>query len=273
LRELGYAEGQNISLEARVANGNNERLPSLAGELLNLGVDVVVTDGFPAAAAARDATQALPIIMAIIPDPVGSGLVANLGRPGGNMTGFNPLPPGLYTKRLQLLKEALARVSRVAVLHELGAFPDTIASDIQAAGSAMGLELVHFEIRTPDDLDGVFQAASTAQAEGLLNAGGPIVANARGRVAALAAEYRLPGMFSDGGYAVEGGLLAYGPDIPDLVRRSASYVDRVLKGARPGDLPIQQPTKFDFVVNLRTAQELGLTIPPSVLAQATEVLQ
>jgi putative ABC transport system substrate-binding protein len=272
LRELGYVEGQSIAIESRLTDGRNERMPALTAALLNLGVDVFVTDGLAAAAAARDATRTVPIVMGIITDPVGSGLVGNLSRPGGNITGFASLGEGIQAKRVQLLKETIPHLSRVAALHD-PTVPASLVSETETAALALGLELLVFPTRTPDELEQAFAAASDARADGLVSTGGPLHAQFRKRIVGLATEHRLPAMFGDRDYALDGGLLAFGPNVPDIFRRSASYVDRVLKGANPGELPIQQPTTFDFVFNISTAHALGLTIPPSVLAQATEVLQ
>jgi putative ABC transport system substrate-binding protein len=272
LRELGYIEGQNISIESRLTEGRNERMPLVAAELVNLGVDVIVTDGLAAAIAARDATRTVAIVMGIITDPIGSGLVTSLNRPGGNITGFASLGEGIQAKRVQLFTEAFPHLSRVAVLHD-PTVPASVLAETQSAAFSFGLELLVFPTRTPDDLEHAFAAASDARADGLTTTGGPLHAQFRKRMAGLALEHRLPTIFGDRDYAVDGGLLAFGPNVPDIFRRSASYVDRVLKGANPGELPIQQPTTFDFVINLSTAHALGLTIPPAALAQATEAIQ
>jgi putative ABC transport system substrate-binding protein len=275
LTELGYVEGQNISIESRVAGGNNERLPALAAELVSLGVDLIVTDGSLAAATAQNATHTIPIVMGTTGDPVASGLVARLDRPGGNITGFIGSDlPGMYAKRLQLFEEAIPGLSRVVVL--LDAKQEEVAhrdSEIQPAAAALGIELIDIDVRSTGGLEAAFQVAKATQANGLLTINSPLLGSQRQRVVALALEHRLPGMYTDRDFAVQGGLLAYGPNIPEVLRRSASYVDRVLRGANAGELPIQRPTEFDFAINLKTAQALGLTIPPSVLTQATEVLQ
>jgi putative ABC transport system substrate-binding protein len=210
--------------------------------------------------------------MGVITDPVGTGLVASLSRPGGNITGFASLSEGIQAKRVQLLTEAVPHMSRIAALHD-PTVPTSTLNETQTAALGLGLELLVFPTRTADELEQAFEQANASRVDGLISTGGPLHAQLRNRLAGLALEHRLPAMFADRDYALAGGLLAYGPDVPDIFRRSAGYVDRVLKGANPGELPIQQPTKFDFVINLRTAQVLGLTIPPSVLAQATEVLQ
>jgi putative ABC transport system substrate-binding protein len=272
LRELGYIEGQTLALEHRLAGGDNERMPALAAELVGLGVDAILADGQTAAVAARDATSTIPIVMGAINDPVGSGLVASLGQPGGNITGLVTTVPGFAGKRLELLKEAVPRLSRVAAVND-PASPTVNLTDARAAARSLGLELAIVEIQTTDDLEGAFRAAVGARADGMMALGGPLQASARGRIAELAVQHRLPGIFPDRDYALAGGLLAYGPQIPDNFRRAATYVDKILKGARPGDLPIEQPTKYDLVINLKSAQALGITIPPSILAQATEVIQ
>jgi putative tryptophan/tyrosine transport system substrate-binding protein len=272
LRELGYVEGQTVTIDSRLTDGRNERIAGLAAELVNLGVDVIVTDGLAAAAAARDATRTIPIVMGIITDPIGSGLVTSLNRPGGNITGFASLGEGIQAKRVQLFTEAIPHLSRVAVLHD-PTVPASVLAETQSAAVSFGLELLVFPTRTPDDLEHALAAASDARADGLTSTGGPLHAQFRKRIAGLALEHRLPTIFGDGDYAVDGGLLAFGPNVPDIFRRSASYIDRVLKGANPGELPIQQPTKFDFVINLGTAHALGLTIAPAALAQATEAIQ
>ena len=272
MHELGYAEGQNVSFESRLTDGRNERMPALAAELVNLGVDVMVTDGLAAAIAARDATRTVPIVMGIITDPIGSGLVTSLNRPGGNITGFASLGEGIQAKRVQLFTEAIPHLSRVAVLHD-PTVPASVLSETQSAAFSFGLELLVLPTRTPDDLEHALAAASDARADGLTTTGGPLHAQLRKPIVGLALEHRLPAIFGDRDYAADGGLLAFGPNVPDIFRRSASYVDKVLKGANPGELPIQQPTKFDFVINLSTAHALGLTIPPAVLAQVTEAVQ
>jgi putative ABC transport system substrate-binding protein len=273
LRELDYVEGQSLAIEYRLADGRPERLPFLAAELVGLAVDVVVTDGGAAATAARGATSTIPVVMGVgPPDPVQAGLAASVAHPGGNVTGFTLTAPGLYGKRLQLFKEAVPGLSRVAALWD-PASPATGLTETQAAARSLGLELQILEIRTPDDLESAFETARSEHADGLFSVSGPLLANARGQIADLAAKHRLPGMFPDRDFAAAGGLMAYGPDPANSFRRAATYVDKILKGAKPADLPVEQPTKFDFVVNLRSARALRLTIPQSVLMQATEVIQ
>jgi putative ABC transport system substrate-binding protein len=272
LADLGYIEGQTIVIESRLANGDNERMPVLAAELVQLGVDVILADGQTAALAARDATSTIPVVMGAINDPVGIGLVASLAHPGGNITGLVTTVPGFAAKRLELLRDVVPQLAHVAAIHD-PASPTINLTDARAAAQALGLALMILEIQTTDELDGAFQAVGGAHVDGLMALGGPLQASARGRIAALAAQHRLPGIFPDRDYAVAGGLLAYGPQIPDNFRRAAAYVDKILRGTRPGDLPIEQPTKFDLVINRKTAQALGLTIPPTVLQQATEIIE
>ncbi len=271
LRELGYLEGQSITIDPRYAEDRFERLPTLAAELVGLEVDVFVTEGV-AARAAKDATSTIPIVMATVADPIGSGLVASLARPGGNVTGFVLTSPGLSAKRLDLFKEAVPSLSRVAALWDPTGAPTSL-SDTQAAAQALRLELRVLEIRSPDDLAGAFEAARSAQVDGLVSLGGGLLFNARRRIVDFAADQRLPTMFPQREYTDDGGLMAYGPNVANNYQRAAAYVDKILKGAKPADLPVEQPTRFDSVINLKTAQALGLTIPQSVMIQATEVIQ
>jgi putative ABC transport system substrate-binding protein len=264
-------EGQNVSIEPRYAEDRYERLPAVAAELVRLEVDVLVTEGI-AARAAKEATSTIPIVMATVGDPVGSGLVASLAQPGGNATGFVLTSPGLSAKRLDLLKEAVPGLSRVAALWDPTVGPASL-SDTQAAAHSLGLELHVLEIRSPADLAGAFEVARSVQAHGLISLGGNLLINARRRIVDFAAAQRLPAMFPQREYTDDGGLLAYGPTVVNNYQRAAAYVDRILKGAKPADLPVEQPTRFDFVVNLKAARALGLTIPPSILLQATEVIQ
>jgi putative ABC transport system substrate-binding protein len=272
LRELGHVEGQNVSLEGRYAEDRAERLPSLATELVSLPVDVIVTDAAASATAAKEATGTIPIIMAAIGDPVGAGLAASLARPGGNLTGFVLTSPGLSTKRLDLFKQAIPTLSLVAALWD-PASPASSLSDSQVAARSLRLELQILEVRSPDDLTAAFESARGAHADGLVSLGGGMLINARRRIVEFTAEHRLPGMFPQREYADDGGLLAYGPNVGANYRRAATYVDKILKGANPADLPIEQPTTFDFVVNLKAAQAFGLTLPQAVLAQATDFIQ
>ncbi len=274
LRELGYVEGQNIAIEYRHSEGREHRLPELAADLVRLKVDVIVATGGLAASAVRNATKTIPIVMAGVSDPIGSGLVASLARPGGNITGLSILAPELSGKRLELLKQVVPRVSRVAVLAYPAnpAFPAQLR-ETQVAARTLGLRLQILEVRSPDDLDRAFGAAKKERA-GALN----ILPSAfhvfhRKKLVDLAAETRLPAMYDNREWAEAGGLMAYGPNFSDLYRRAAGYVDKILKGAKPADLPVEQPTKFELVINLKTAKALGLTIPPSLMLRADEVIQ
>jgi putative ABC transport system substrate-binding protein len=271
-RELGYVEGQNILIEGRYYGDRSERLPALAAELVRLKVDVIVAGAPPAPEAAQRATATIPIVMANHPDPVGSGLVASLARPGGNVTGLSSLTPELVGKRLQLLKEAVPGISRVAVLSN-PTIP-TVRLDLRAAEVAarsLKVQLQVLEARAPSDFASA--AMTKDRAGALIVLGGPMFFGHRTRIVELAAQSRLPAMYGQKEYAEAGGLMAYGVNTRESFGRAATYVDKIPKGAKPGDLPIEQPTKFDFVVNLKTAKALGLTIPPSLLLRADEVIR
>jgi len=274
LRDLGYVEGTNIALEYRFAAGQNERLPALAAELVHLRVDMIVTNSGAAAQAARDATETIPIVMATGGDPVRLGVVVSLARPGGNITGLSLMVPELDGKRLDLLKEALPHVSRVAVLWNASnpTSPDQLRQ-IEAAARVLGLQLHSLAIRHPDELDSVFAAMTREGAEALITLGDAVLWNHRTRVVALAAQHHLPAVFDAREFADVGGLMAYGPHVPDSYRRAAVYVDKILKGAQPADLPVERPVKFELVINLKTAKALGVTIPPALLFQADKVIQ
>jgi putative ABC transport system substrate-binding protein len=274
LRDLGYVEGQNIALEYRFAAEQNERLPELAAELVHLQVDMIVTNSGAAAQAARDATEAIPIVMAAGGDPVRLGVIASLAQPGGNLTGLSIMTQELDGKRLELLKEALPHVSRVAVLWNAGnpARPDAFR-EIEATARVLGLQLHSLAVWHPDELDSAFAAMTREGAEALITLGDAVLWNQRARVVALAAQHRLPAVFDAREFVDAGGLMAYGPHVPDSYRRAATYVDKILKGAKPADLPIEQPTKFELVLNLKTAKTLRITFPPTLLIQATEVIQ
>jgi ABC-type uncharacterized transport system substrate-binding protein len=274
LRALGYVEGQNILLEYRFAAGNPERFAALAAELVRLHVDLLVTDSTPATQAAKDATNTIPIVMTGSAAPVEAGVVASLAQPGGNVTGLSLMAPGLGGKRLELLKAALPHVARVAVLWSTGnltAPPQW--RELDAAAHGVGVQLYPLEVPHPDELDSRFAAMTTAGAEALLTLADAVLWNHRARVVALTTQHRLPAMFPEREFAAAGGFMAYGPSVPESFRRAASYVDRILKGAKPEELPVEQPTQFDFVINLKTVQAFGLTMPPSLLFQATAVLR
>ena len=275
LREHGYIEGQNIVIEYRFSGDRNDRLPELAAELVALKVDLIVASGSPASFAARRVTETIPIVMGSLnADPVATGLIASLAHPGGNITGITEMAPQLSGKRLQLLKEIIPSLSRVAVFwNPLNPAYDPILKDLAAAAQTMGAELQRLEVRVPEDFEGAFEAARKQRAGALILPGDPLVTNRPKVVADLALEYQLPTMVENKEMAVAGALLSLGPNIVDSYRRSATHVDKILKGAKPGDLPMEQPTKFDLFVNLNTARALGMTIPQSVIVQATHVIQ
>ena len=274
LRDLGYTEGHNIAIEYRYAEGRLERLPDLAAELVRLKVDVIVSENTPASLAAKQATATIPIVMMIVGDPVGSGLVASLARPGGNVTGMSVQLPELDAKRLQLLKEVVPKASRVAVLwNPTSPITRPQFAEVKAAVQALRVQLESLEVRSPNDFEGAFQAATQRRAGALLVLADSLMVSQRTRVAALAAKSRLPSMSGVSEFAEAGGLMVYGPNVSDIARRAATYVDKILKGAKPADLPVEQPTKFDLVINLKTAKALGLTIPQSVLMRADQVIE
>jgi putative tryptophan/tyrosine transport system substrate-binding protein len=273
MRELAYVEGQNILVEGRWYGDHTERLPALAAELARLKVDVIVAGTPPAPEAARRATSTIPIVMAIHVDPVASGLVASLAKPGGNVTGLSTLSVELVGKRLQLLKEAIPGISRVAVLSN-----PTIPSqalDVREAKVAAGslkVQLQLLEAQVPGDFAAAFSAMSKERAGGVLILSSSMFYDQRTRIAELAARSRLPAIYTLKEYAEAGGLMAYGVDLHESFRRAATYVDKILKGARPADLPVEQPTKFELVVNLKTAKALGSALPASLLSQADELI-
>jgi putative ABC transport system substrate-binding protein len=276
LRDLGYVEGRNVVIEYREAEGKPERLPALAAELVALKVDVLVAQPTVAALAAKQATRTLPIVFPVA-EPVTSGLVTSLARPGGNITGLSILAPEMVGKGLELLKEAVPGVSRVAVLWHPGAFPERTAKDmrkeVEVAARALGVRLQFIEARGPDDFDRAFLDMTRARAGALTVLAGSMFFSERRRLVDLAAKNRLPAVYQWREGVDAGGLMAYGPSVPDLFRRAATYVDKILKGAKPAELPVEQPTKFELVINLKTAKALGLTIPQSVLGRADEVIQ
>ena len=275
LRELGYVEGQNLVIEWRWAEGRDERLPALAAELVRLQVEVIVVGGGAAIRAAQHATSTIPIVMAANYDPVGEGFVASLARPGGNITGLSWLGAELPGKRLEILKETLPQSTRIAVLgNPAFAAYETWLNSLTAAAQALDLHLHVLELHHADELDSAFAALTSAGAEALIVLSDPALLDGlHGRIVDLAARHRLPAMYDWRAYVDAGGLMAYGPSMPDMQQRAASYVDKILKGAKPADLPIEQPTTFRLVINLKAAKALGLTIPPAVLFQAHEVLQ
>jgi ABC-type uncharacterized transport system substrate-binding protein len=273
LRQRGYVEGQTIHLAWRYAEGQVERLPALAAELARLPVDVLVAaGGTPVALAAQRATTTIPIVMTNVGDPVETGLVASLARPGGNITGLSSMSPDITGKRLELLKAVVPALSRVAVLWQ-PANPSAALQfqELQAAARALHLQVQALEVRGPDEFDHAFSAARGAGA--VVVVGDPVFTQHRRRITALAQRSRLPAMYVFREFVEAGGLMSYGVHLPDLGRRAAIYVDKILKGAKPADLPVEQPTKFELVINLKTAQALGLTIAPTLLFQADEVIK
>jgi putative tryptophan/tyrosine transport system substrate-binding protein len=278
LRDLGWVEGRNLVIEYRDAAGRTERFPTLAAELVALKVDVIVTAGGTLAAkAAKQATMGIPIVFASVGDPVAEGLVTSLGRPGGNLTGSSAVFSELVAKWLEVLRQAVPGVRRVALLLKPDALPDPAKTErlkaADVAARALGMRLQVVEARGPEDFDRAFSDMIQARAEALVVWATPVFNLGRGRLVQLAAMNRLPAVYSYRTYVDVGGLMSYGPDRPEMFRRAATYVDKILKGARPANLPIEQPTKFELVINLKTAKTLGLTVPPSVLARADEVIQ
>ena len=274
LQDLGYIEGRNVVVERRSAGGRSERLPDLAAELVRLEVDVLVAPDPPSASAAKAATKTIPIVMRSSNDPADAGLVTSLARPGGNITGVYSLYAELAPKRLELLKEAIPGLKRVAVLWNSG-WPGTVPvwKDTEFAARALGLEVHSLDVRRAEELNGAFRAASAARAGALITLRNPLIVAHRAQLVALAAQTRMPVMYDEREFIGAGGLMAYGANLDDLYRRIAVYADKVLKGAKPGDLPIEQPTKFELVINLKTAKVLGITIPQSVLLRADEVIE
>jgi ABC-type uncharacterized transport system substrate-binding protein len=275
LRELGYIEGQNLVIEYRYAEGRDDQLADLATELVRLQVDVIVAVGVAGIRVAQHATRTIPIVMAGITDPVAQGFVASLARPGGNITGLSTLNEDLFGKRLELLKEMVPQSARIAVLTNPGhPLHEPWMNTLTVAARALGLQLHVAELRSPDELVNAFAAMTRAGADALIVLTDPaLLANLHGRIVDLAATHRLPAMYSQRFFVDAGGLMFYGLSIADMSQRLAVYVDKTLKGATPGDLPVEQPTKFELIINLKTAKALGLTIPPTLLFQADGVIQ
>jgi ABC-type uncharacterized transport system substrate-binding protein len=277
LRDLGYVVGRNLVIEYRDAEGKVERLPALAPELVALNVDVIVAPGTPQALAAKQATRTIPIVFTAAGDPVTDGLVTSLARPGGNVTGLATLSPELVGKNLEQLKQAVPGVSRVAILWQPGGMGERTENDmlkgVEVTARALGMRPQLIEARGPADFDRAFSEMTRARAGTLTVVGSSMFVSERRRLVDLAAKHRLPAMYAQRAYVDAGGLMSYGPDVADLFRRAATYVDKILKGAKPGDLPVEQPTKFELVINLKTAKALGLTIPPSLLQRADQVIE
>ena len=277
LREYGYIDGQNILVEVRAADSKIERFPELATELVRLNVDLIVASNSLAARAVHQATTTIPIVVPVMGDPVGDGLVASLARPGGNITGLTFLGPQLVPKRLALLKEALPTTSQVAALWHPGAYGERTMNDMmneaEDAALILGVHLRLVAVHVPDDLDRAFSTVAGERADALLIFPSPMLFNQRKRIVDLAAEHRLPIMAMGKEFVQLGGFMSYGADIIDFNRRCVAYVDKILKGAKPADLPVEQPTKFELFINLKTAKTLGIEIPPSLVARADEVIE
>ena len=275
LSDLGYVEGQSVIVEYYWAEGQYERLPALAAKLVEHRVDVIVAPSTPAAVAAKKATKTVPIVFATVTDPVALGLVASLARPGGNATGLTIVQsPDIVSKQLEIFKEALPNLSRVAVLGNPTHLAHTLwTRGATAAAESLGVRLQFVETRRVGELESAFRAITRAQADGLLVLPDTMLWAERARLAGLVAKSQLPAMFGFREHVEAGGLMAYGASIPDLIRRAATFVDKILKGAKPADLPVEQPIKFELVINLKTAKTLGVTIPPSLLLQADRVIE
>jgi putative ABC transport system substrate-binding protein len=274
LAELGYVEGKNIVVEYRWANGKFEQVAALAAEMVNLKPEVIVTAGPTDTRAAKQATSTIPIVMAFDNDPVGSGFVATLARPGGNITGLSTFTPETTGKRLEILKEIVPRLGRAAVFGtstEPG--KEQSLKETQSVAAALGIHLHYIEIGTPKDIEPAFREAVRDRADAILVLNSPVLNSRREELAELAIKSRLPTAYGQGEYVQAGGLMSYGPNIVELFRRTATYVDKIFKGAKPSELPVQQPTTFEFIINLKTAKQIGLTIPPNVLTRADKVIK
>jgi putative ABC transport system substrate-binding protein len=274
LRELGYVEGKNIVIEWRSGEGKPGRLPALAADLVGLKVDIIVTAGPQATRTAREATVTIPIVMAFDTDPIGNGFVASLARPGGNITGLSALSPELGGKQLELLKEIVPKLSRVAVLGNSNE-PHNQKSlkEIELTAGAFGVQLQPLDVLSPRDIETAFRAATKGHADALVALASVVLTDDRTQIANLALKDRLPAIYYDPRYVEAGGLMSYATSFTDLSRRAATYVDKILKGAKPAELPVEQPTKFELVINLKTAKQIGLRIPANVLARADRVIR
>jgi putative ABC transport system substrate-binding protein len=274
LRELGYAEGKTLVIEYRHAEGRSDRLPALAAELVRLKVDIIISGGPTVTRAAKEATTTIPIVMVQDSDPVGSGFVASLARPGGNITGLSTLAPELSGKRLELLKETVPKLSRVAVLGD-STEPANAQSlkEIELAAKAFGVKLQYLDVLSPKDIETAFRAASKGRADAVLLLASAVYAPHRKEIVDLAVKSRLPAIYFSSEFVEDGGLMAYGVSWIDLYRRAATYVDKILKGRTPADLPVEQPMRFEFIINLKAAKQIGLTIPPNVLVRADKVIR
>jgi ABC-type uncharacterized transport system substrate-binding protein len=272
LQETGYTEGKTVLIEYRFAEGKRERLPALARELVRLKPDVIVTYGTVGALALKEATTTIPIVTFGSGDPVGRGLVTSLARPGGNVTGLSGLNRDLSGKRLELLKEVIPKLTRVAVLWDASGSRNNF-KETGIAAQAVGVQLQSLDVRSAEAIERAFKAATERKAQALIMLANPFTTAHATRIAELAIQNRLPSIFSQRVYVESGGLMSYSPNLADLARRTAVYVDKILKGAKPADLPVEQPMKFEFIVNLKTAKQIGLTIPPNVLARADRVIK
>jgi putative tryptophan/tyrosine transport system substrate-binding protein len=274
LSKLGWIEGKNITFEYRFAEGKFDPLPGLAADLVRLKVDLIVVSGGPPALAAKSATTTIPIVMTTSGDPVAQGLVASLGRPGGNVTGLSSLVPELNSKRLEILNDAVPKLARVGFLRSRSGLGDLSMKEIRAAALALKVKLEEIETQVDaKGLESAFQTAKQKQVNAIMVTAGRTIFGERKRIVELAGKYRLPAIYFQKEFVDEGGLMSYGVDFDDLYRHAAVYVDKILKGAKPADLPVQQATKFEFVINLKAAKQIGLTIPPDVLARANKVIK
>ncbi len=274
LRELGYVEGKNIVIEYRYVEGKLDRVSELAAELVRLKVDIIVTAGPASTRAAKEATVTIPIVMAFDNDPVGSGFVASLARPGGNITGLSTLAPEISGKQLELLKEIAPRLSRVAVLGNSTVSGNAqMLREVELAAGALGVKLQYLDILGPKDIETAFRAASKGRANAILVLQNLVATSQRTQITDLAVKNRLPAIYDRSEFVEDGGLLTYSVSSTDLFRRAATYVDKILKGRKPADLPVEQPIKFEFIINLNAAKQIGLTIPPNVLARADKVIR
>jgi putative ABC transport system substrate-binding protein len=274
LRELGYEEGRNIAIEYRWADGRYERFAALVAELIAAKVDVIVTAGTPAALAVKKATSTVPLVMVAVGDPVGTGLVPSLARPDGNLTGLSSVAPDLEGKRLELLREIVPSVSRIAVfINSVNPFHATSMRQAQSAGKTLGIKVQQYDIRKSEDLDGAFAAIRKERPDALLILADRVFLHNRERIVDFTEEQRLPNVSAYKEVVEAGGLMSYGPSYEDMHKRAAIYVNKILKGAKPGNLPIEQPTKFTLVVNLKAAKALGISMPPAVLSRADDVIE
>jgi putative ABC transport system substrate-binding protein len=274
LRELGYVEGQNIAIEYRFAQGRADRLPALVAELVNMKVDLILTQSTQTAVAAKNANQTIPIVMAVSSEPVAVGLVASLARPGGNVTGLALQLTELSGKRLQLLKEVVPKSTLVAVVwNPTNPAAAGFLEETAAAARSLNLRLQPVEARSPADLDAAFKAVTRARASAFISLGDGMLFDNRTRIVQFAAKSRLPAIYPERDFADAGGLMAYGPNLASNWRRAAAFVDKILKGAKPADLPVEQPMRFEFVINMKTAKALGVTFPPSILIRADQVIE